>query len=92
MKGAEIMTGKIYFVTFSTKRNCTENKFIYHCEASTAKEAKEIARNNWKSKNGHQFHLYGKKSNVQNADLLMVKGIRKEYSGSDVLGKYIWIG
>ena len=85
------MAKKIYFVTFSIKRNCTENKYIYHREASTAKEAKEIAVQNWTGK-GHQFHVYGKKSNVQNADLLRVKGIRKEYSGSDVLGKYIWIG
>lgn len=92
MKGAEIMTGKVYFVTFEIHRNCAINNYIYHCEASTAKEAKEIARYYWNSENGHQFHLYGKKSNVQNADLLKVKGIRKEYSGSDVLGKYIWVG
>ena len=86
------MAKKIYFVTFEIHRNCTIYNYIYHCEAATAKEAKEIARNNWKTKNGHQFHLYGKKSNVQNVDLLKVRSaLGREYSGSDVIGRYIII-
>ena len=90
VKGEEIMSKKIYFVTFEIHKNCTVYNYIYHCEASTAKEAKEIARVEWSGRKGYQFHLYGKKSNIQNADLLRVKSVfGREYSGSEVIGMYI---
>ena len=78
----------IYFVTFDIQEHCKINDMIYHCEASNAKEAKENAKKFWSSLHGmkgHQFHLYAKKSNIQDVNLLRVRG----WDGTEYKGEYV---
>lgn len=78
----------IYFVTFDIQQACKINEMIYHCDASNAKEAKESAKKYWASLHGikgHQFHLYAKKSNIQDANLLLVRG----WEGTEYHGEYV---
>ena len=78
----------IYFVTFEIHENCQIKDYIFHCEAKNAKEAKETARKFWSSLRGikgYQFHLYGKKSNIQDISLLRVRG----WNGTEYSGEYV---
>lgn len=64
----------IYFVTFEKHVNCRIDDMIFHCEAKNAKEAVQIAKEYWQKYDfkPHQFHLYAKKSRIQDPDLLQV--------------------
>lgn len=79
----------IYFATFEIHDHCQIRSMIYHCEAKNAKEAKEAARKFWTSLcgfKGYPFHLYAKKSRIQDIDLLRVRGWDgKEYSKDYVM-------
>jgi hypothetical protein len=78
----------IYFVTFETHIACKINDMIFHCEAKNANEAKEICKKFWHSLHGikgHQFHLYAKKSNIQDAKYLRVRG----WEGTEYTGEYV---
>ncbi len=75
----------IYFVTFEIHENCKIKYMIFHCEAKNANEAKEACKKFWSSLHGikgHQFHMYAKKSRIQDVSFLRVKGWEgTEYSG-----------
>lgn len=78
----------IYFVTFEIHQACRINEMIYHCEAKNAKEAKELGRKFWESlvgMKGHPFHLYAKKSSIQNRENLLVRG----WDGTEYRGDYV---
>lgn len=78
----------IYFVTFEIHQSCRINNMIYHCMASNAKEAKESAKRFWSSLHGlkgHQFHMYAKRSDVQDVSLLRVRG----WDGTEYKGDYV---
>lgn len=67
----------IYYVTFDTQRNRCTSEWIFHCEAKNALEAKETAKLLWAERGHkeHMFHLYAKKSRIQDMDLLKVRQI-----------------
>lgn len=78
----------IYFVTFETHVSCKINEMIFHCEAKNATEAKETCKKYWSSLHvvkGHQFHLYAKKSNIQDVQFLRVRG----WEGTEYHGEYV---
>ena len=84
------MANKIYFATFDTehKRDRRTHKYIFHCEAANAKEAKEKAKAAWIAAGNkrHQFHMYGCKSRLQDEKLLMVRSwTGREFKGSTVM-------
>lgn len=77
----------IYFVTFEIHESCKIKDYVFHCEAKNAKEAKEAAKKFWSSLcgiKGHQFHLYAKKSNIQDVSLLRVRG----WNGTEYSSEY----
>ena len=78
----------IYFVPFDIQQACRINEMIFHCEAKNAQEAKETAKKYWSSLHGikgHQFHLYAKRSNIQDAKYLRVRG----WEGTEYSGEYV---
>lgn len=79
----------IYFVTFEIHVACKINEMIFHCEAKNATEAKENAKKFWYSLNGlkqhHMFHIYAKKSNIQDVNLLRVRG----WEGTEYKAGYV---
>ncbi len=83
------MEGKIYFVTFDIERRRERETqhYIFHCYAQNAKEAKEKAREAWTAAGNqrHQFHMYGKKSNIQDPDVLKVN----TWTGKEIKGKAV---
>lgn len=83
----------IYFVTFDVHRNCQVREIIFHCEAKNAKEAKEIARQQWMegaSKPAYQFHLYAKKSAIQNTEYLrVIDYLDRTRTGNNVMEHFI---
>lgn len=83
---------KIYYVTFDVQSySFRETKdYIFHCMASTAKEAKDICKAEWpklfnapNAKVPHQFHLYAHVSRIQDDELL---GCRT-WVGAPIRGK-----
>lgn len=80
------MSKKIYFVTFDIERRREKETYhyIFHCMAANAGEAKEKAREEWIAKGNkrHQFHMYGKKSNIQDPALLKVNA----WTGKEIKG------
>jgi hypothetical protein len=65
----------IYFVTFDIQKDCQIKEMVFHCDAKNAKEAKVIAKKYWEDRHykSHQFHMYAKKSGIQNVDYLRVR-------------------
>lgn len=82
----------IYFVLFEVHKNCQISNYIYHCDAKNAATAKEKAKEAWKTNGNkpHQFHIYGKKSNIQDEKYLRVKTWSgREINGHDVMENFI---
>ena len=86
---------KIYFVTFEIKRKIETKTFVFHCMADNAQEAKEIAIKEWGEWGNHetrQIKLYAKKSGIQDAKLLKVRGWDGyEHRGAIVIGLFILV-
>lgn len=84
------MNDKIYFVTFETHEISTIYYYVFHCFAKNAKEAKQKAKEAWRAKGEkpHMFHIYAKRSSINNVDLLRVKNIMcMEIKGEKVLDR-----
>lgn len=69
-----------YIVTFDTEHRserCTRH-YVYHCEAKNAKEAVQIARDNWPTVFGdnpripHQFHCHAVRSRFADPDMCRI--------------------
>lgn len=83
----------IYFATFETHWNCQIQSHVWHGEARNATEAKQKCREHWnhiyrsEKKTPYQFHLYAKRSRIQDKSKLCVHDwLNRKYSGTNVMG------
>lgn len=93
----------IYYVTFEKHVDCTVKTVFFHCDAKNATEAKEKCRKAWydlfpsvsplkPKKVPYQFHLYAKRSTIQDISLLrIVNWANKELHGDEVFNHFITV-
>ena len=84
-KDEKMSDKKIYIVTFELHKDCQVQNMVYHCMATTAKEASEIAKRNWTRKE-HMFHVHAVRSRINDQRLLTVRTWKgREIKGEDVM-------
>lgn len=88
---------KIYIVTFQRQADCTTYDMVFHCEANNAKEACQIAKDEWPDyckkwygRNGlHLFHLHAVKSRTQDKDLIAIHDwLGMSVKGPELIGSF----
>ena len=78
----------IYIVTFDTQKNRTTYEHVFFTDAKNAKDAVQIAKDNWKRKE-HQFHIHAVKSRLQDVQCLQVNtALSRTCTGSNCMNNF----
>lgn len=80
----------IYCVTFDIKSKNLYINMVYHCEAKTAAEAKELCRSAWAAtmRQHHPFHLAAHRAHIDVSELHVHDCNGGDIYGSDVLNRF----